>query len=97
MYNFIMVKDSELMGVILDGIHVPVRYVKENDISRMVIKTRREFCEEKKHHKRGGIVEICHKCLSPKHFIKDFLLHKMNNQEYLESGYNKRKKEGTSP
>ncbi|XP_047259319.1 uncharacterized protein LOC124891656 [Capsicum annuum] len=35
-----MAEDSELMDVILDGPHVPVKEVKEREITRMVIKRR---------------------------------------------------------
>ncbi|XP_047268124.1 uncharacterized protein LOC107871863 [Capsicum annuum] len=41
-----MAKDSELMDIILDGPHVPVKKVKEGDVTKMVIKSRREFNEE---------------------------------------------------
>ena len=41
MYDFIMDDDSKMMDVILDGPHMPVREVKEGDITRMIVKTRR--------------------------------------------------------
>lgn len=41
MYYFIMVEDSELMDIILNGPHVPIIEVKEKDIIRMVLKTRK--------------------------------------------------------
>ncbi|KAF3623007.1 hypothetical protein FXO38_30972 [Capsicum annuum] len=46
MFDFIMTKDSELMDIILYGPHVPVREVKEGDVTRMVVKRRREFNDE---------------------------------------------------
>ena len=38
MFDFIMAEDSELMDIILDGPHVPVKKFKERDITKMVIK-----------------------------------------------------------
>ncbi|XP_047270383.1 uncharacterized protein LOC124899525 [Capsicum annuum] len=46
MYDFIVVEDTDLMDVIVNGHHVPVREVKEGDIIRMFVKTRREFDNE---------------------------------------------------
>ena len=43
MFDFIMAEDSELMYVVFDGPHVPA---KEGDVTKMVIKSRREFNEE---------------------------------------------------
>ncbi|KAM3216412.1 hypothetical protein P3L10_025853 [Capsicum annuum] len=40
MFDFIMAEDSELMNVILDGPHVPVKEVKEGEITKLIAKTR---------------------------------------------------------
>ncbi|KAM3382783.1 hypothetical protein P3S68_008358 [Capsicum galapagoense] len=40
MFDFIMAEDSELMNVIFDGPHVPVKEVKEGKITKLIAKTR---------------------------------------------------------
>ena len=46
MFIFIMAKDSELMDIILDGPYFPVKQIKEGEITRMVVKSRRKFNDE---------------------------------------------------
>ncbi|XP_016549262.1 uncharacterized protein LOC107849128 [Capsicum annuum] len=41
-----MVEDNEMMGIILNGTHVPVKEVKEGKVTRMVVKRRREYNDE---------------------------------------------------
>lgn len=44
-HDFIIVENSELWNIVLDGSHVPMNEVKECDITRLVSKTRREHNE----------------------------------------------------
>lgn len=46
MYAFIIEEDTKLMDIIHDDFHIPIRVVKLGDITRMVVKNRREFGDE---------------------------------------------------
>lgn len=46
MYDFIMAENSELMNVILHDPHVPMRELKEEEVTRLVPKNRREYNED---------------------------------------------------
>ncbi|XP_016578883.1 uncharacterized protein LOC107876484 [Capsicum annuum] len=43
-----MAEDTRLMDITLDGPYVPVKEFKEREITRMVIKSRREYDDEHK-------------------------------------------------
>ena len=48
MHDFIMAEDSELWDIILDGPYIPMKEVKESEITRLVPKTRTEYNEAEK-------------------------------------------------
>ncbi|XP_016558034.1 uncharacterized protein LOC107857699 [Capsicum annuum] len=48
-----------------------------------------QFKRRGSNNKKGGNVEVCHKCRSPKHFIKNCPMYKLDYQEYLKSGGDK--------
>lgn len=46
MRDFLMVEDSELWDIILDGPHVPTLEVKDGESTQIVPKTRQQYIDE---------------------------------------------------
>ncbi|XP_016581683.1 uncharacterized protein LOC107879073 [Capsicum annuum] len=60
-----------------------VAYLAKRIVSAM--KKSSQFQRSGSSNKRESNVEVCHKCKSSEHFIKDCPLHKMDYQDYLKT------------
>lgn len=48
MFDFIMAEDSELMDINLNGPHTPIKEVKEGEVTKMVVNSRRVYNDKDK-------------------------------------------------